>query len=147
MGKRGPKPTPTNLLKIRGSWRAETRNGAPSPDVEMVACPSWLVGRAAAHWEPLCEMLFNLGLMSAPYSIGLALLVDALADWIAYTEGLSTATGIESMQYYASRKEKAWDRVMKACREFGITPSAATSVKTLKGDDTKPKGLNEYKLG
>jgi phage terminase small subunit len=113
----------------------------------MVPCPSWLKGRAVEHWQPLCEMLFGLGLMSAPYSVGLALLVDALADWIEYTESLLSAIDLEEKGYYATRKEKAWERVLKACREFGITPSAATGVKSLKGDENKPKGLSEYKLG
>jgi hypothetical protein len=31
MGKRGPKPTPTKILSMRGSWRAKRKPGFPFP--------------------------------------------------------------------------------------------------------------------
>jgi len=35
MAKRGPPPTPTKILKMRGSWRADGRGEEPEPSNEI----------------------------------------------------------------------------------------------------------------
>lgn len=152
MGKRGPKPSPTALLKLRGSWRGETREGEPVPPVVEVAAPSWLSDKAASHWPGICSMLAGLGLMAEVYSPALALMVDALADYIAHSEVakvepavLTSPAGVAYINPIYTLKERAWDRVLKIVREFGMTPSAISGVKSAK--DEKPKtGLSAFKL-
>ena len=56
MGKRGPKPKPTAMLKLSGSkWVNETRSGRdkePAVEAAMPKCPTWLKDRRArAHWR------------------------------------------------------------------------------------------------
>lgn len=53
MGKRGPAPTPTNILKLRGSTlvterrlRSEVKGPTGNPE-----CPDWLDEDAKAMWE------------------------------------------------------------------------------------------------
>ena len=152
MGKRGPKPSPTALLKLRGSWRGETREGEPVPPVVEVAAPAWLSEKAAAHWSGIASMLAGLGLMAEVYSPALALMVDALADYIAHSEAakvepsvLVSPAGVSYINPVYTLKERAWDRVLKIVREFGMTPSAITSVKSAKSE--KPKaGLSAFTL-
>jgi phage terminase small subunit len=127
MGRRGPKPTPTPLLKLRGSWRAETRDGEPSPTTELPPCPAWVRPAARKHWGEIGEMLEGLGLIAKPHTLALAMLCEALADWIS------------------DHDAKAWERVLKACREFGMTPSAMSAVRSVKSDETKP-GIKQFKL-
>lgn len=73
-------------------------------------------------------MLAGLGVMGRPHTIALAMLCEALGEWVTTHDG------------------KAWDRVLKACREFGMTPAAITSVKSVKSDE-KATGLSAFKLG
>ena len=62
--KRGPAPTPTEILKMRGSRRAERRKGEPKPDKGRPRCPSWLKGNAKTEWKRLVEMLDRMGILT-----------------------------------------------------------------------------------
>lgn len=86
-------------------------------------------------------MLAGLNIMARPHTLALALLVDALADWIRFTA--AAETDVKAMRH----KRAAWESVLKACREFGMTPSAITGVKSVREQDKQPKGLNAFKLG
>jgi phage terminase small subunit len=142
MGRRGPKPTPTPLLKLRGSWRGESRAGEIVPEVQTPMAPTWLRKKAVRYWPDIAEMLAGLGLMTREYSVALALLVDALADWVMWAGECDKP---KSSFNEWTNKAKAWERVLKACREFGLTPSAITSVKSVK-QDAPDEGLSSIKL-
>lgn len=58
MGKRGPKRTPTAILKIRGSRRANDRPDG-STIAEMPDPPSRLSGRALEVWHEYAPLIFN----------------------------------------------------------------------------------------
>lgn len=155
MGKRGPKPTPTLRLAQRGSWRANTRPDEPAvePATVVLPAPAWIGPKAAEFWPQIAEILVGMGLMAAPYSIALGLLVDAMADYVAYakeaaesTPTLMSPNGSSYQNPIVGMKNQAWERVLKALREFGLTPSAITGVKGV--PDSKPKtGLDRFKLG
>ncbi len=152
MGRRGPKPTPTPLLKLRGSWRGQTREGEPSPHSECPPCPPWVRRKAAKHWGEIAALLEGLGIMARVHTLALALLVDALADWIESTDKAdkapmtcATENGGEVPHPIHGMKGKAWERVLKACREFGMTPSAMSAVRSVKADD-KQAGIAQFKL-
>lgn len=63
MGKRGPKKTPTAILKIRGTRRANER-----PDrvvvAEMPEPPNWLAGEALEEWNELAPLIFNANMLT-----------------------------------------------------------------------------------
>lgn len=63
MGKRGPKKTPTAILKIRGSRRANER-----PDravaAEMPEAPPRLTARAKELWDELAPRLFDANVLT-----------------------------------------------------------------------------------
>ena len=80
MGKRGPKPTPTKILKIRGSWRAETRDGEPVADGD-VARPIWLKGQAQKKWDELVPILKRMDVIGEIDAGSLARYCDAWAWW------------------------------------------------------------------
>ena len=69
MGRRGPLPTPTATLKLRGSWRAKTREGEPQPDGSASGCPTrprWLASRPEARrcWDYHIRKLRDSGLLT-----------------------------------------------------------------------------------
>ena len=49
IGKRGPPPTPTPILKLSGSWRVNQRHNEPQPEPGPPDKPDWLDDYAHAH--------------------------------------------------------------------------------------------------
>ena len=62
MGSRGPAPTPTRKLDLRGSWRAGTRPGEPKPEPVAPVKPAALSPAAGAVWD---ERVRQGGLLSS----------------------------------------------------------------------------------
>ena len=152
MGKRGPKPTPTATLRLRGSWRGETREGEPEVSVEPVPCPAWVRGSARDFWPELCEVLEGMGLLSKPFSISMGLLVNQLAHYLRVEHEITEETQLIEYGEKASfpnplfaMRDKAWDRVLKICAEFGLTASSLSGVRSLKQEE-KPQGIGRFKL-
>lgn len=126
MGARGPAKTPTATLKQRGSWRGKTRKDEPATEPGIPKCPRWVPKKARKHWKPIAEQLDEIGLMSPTYSLGLAQLVSALAHLIeceALVEEHGYVAG-ERVSHAFRAWSVAWDRVDKAIKQFGMTPSA-----------------------
>jgi P27 family predicted phage terminase small subunit len=142
MGKRGPKPTPTNTLKIRGSWRADTREDEPMPDVKIPDCPEWLKGEALKEWNRITPLLVARNVLTEWDMTCLALYCDAWGDYVfaqGYDRDDLEPDGISKISAF---KNKAWDKVMKAAAEFGLTPASRTKVKMgekIKQEDKKAK--------
>lgn len=149
MGKRGPARTPTNLLKVRGSWLAERREDAADIAPQLPPCPSWVRPEAAKHWDEIGGMLYGMGLMGAPYTLALALLVEALADYIRRAEQCETTPEVTETEKGSfphpifGMKDKAWDRVLKAAQQFGLTPATISQVTADKAKEDDPR---EYRL-
>jgi P27 family predicted phage terminase small subunit len=99
-------------------------------------------------------MLRQMGVLAAPYSVTLALLTEALADYISYAEMASKtsliirtpAGGYAHNPIYRARDD-AWERVLKAAREFGLTPSAVRGVLKIGGSDPEPDSLRAFLEG
>ena len=135
MGKRGPKPKPVSFLRLSGAYRADRHGGVPEPTPGVPRRPRWLSPMARRHWRELVPMLRQMGVLAAPYSIALGLLTEALANYIAYSEMASKTSliirtpvgGYMHNPIYRAR-DNAWERVLKAAREFGLTPSAVRGV-------------------
>lgn len=53
----GPAPTPTAILKARGSWRGDKRGDEPTLEVGAPPCPPSLKGDARKEWGRACRIL------------------------------------------------------------------------------------------
>ncbi|MCX5658624.1 MAG: phage terminase small subunit P27 family [Planctomycetota bacterium] len=167
---RGRKPLPAAVHQLRGSYRAD-RHGPTSPiESEEMDAPSWLTDKAREHWPAVASMLHERGLSAPGYTVAIALLVDAVADYAALAKEAATAEPVlvnESGKSYINPvytlKAQSWDRLLRALTEFGLTPSAARGVPASKppGPDPldqflltrdrhpaePPQGLDAFKLG
>jgi len=66
MGLRGPAPTPTRILALRGSNRAGRDNSAePSPAVELPPAPEWLSEEAKKAYAAVGDRLVAVGVVTA----------------------------------------------------------------------------------
>jgi phage terminase small subunit len=88
-------------------------------------------------------MLQQMGVLAAPYS---------MANYIAYSEMASKTSliirtpvgGYMHDPIYRARDD-AWERVLKAAREFGLTPSAVRGVLKTAGAERVSGGLASFR--
>ena len=79
---RGPKPTPTAILKARGSWRAKDRPDADnSVPVERPVMPDFITGFARTKWYELCTLLLNARILTKLDAFCLARYCVNLERW------------------------------------------------------------------
>lgn len=64
MGQRGPKPLPTKVLELRGSWRATNRVHEPQVPAERPSCPAWLSPEAKKIWNAVVGQLHHLEMLT-----------------------------------------------------------------------------------
>jgi len=64
MGLRGPAPTPTKVLKARGSWRGKLNSREPRPEPGAPTCPKNLPDAEKKVWRAVCKLLADMGLLS-----------------------------------------------------------------------------------
>lgn len=94
-------------------------------------------------------MLIGMGLMSEGYTLALGLLVEALADYIRRAEQCETTPEVTETEKGAfahpifGMKDKAWDRVLKAAQQFGLTPATISQVTI---DKAKEEKTSDYRL-
>lgn len=70
MGKRGPPPTPTAILKLRGSWRGKSRGEEPDAGEGAPERPEHLSDDAKKVWECVIETLSKMPGCLAPTDWG-----------------------------------------------------------------------------
>ena len=143
MGKPGPKPTPTAILKSRGSWRAKERAGEPSPPAGDMVAPPWLLPEAREHWQDIAATLEGIGIASPAFSPALALLVNSLARYISLEQTIAatgttyeSANGNHLLHPAAIARDRAFEQVVKLLVQFGLTPSSITSTSKQSNDST-----------
>ncbi len=131
MGRRGPKPTPTIVLRERGSWRAHARGERVIP-TEIPKPPDWLHGRALDQWHYLSRLLFDQGLLT-DLDVGmLAILCESWSDYwdvcdIVEEEGrtVSTGTGSRKAHPCVAMRDTFWRQICQVSRLFFLDPMDA----------------------
>jgi phage terminase small subunit len=151
MGKRGPPRQPMSVLKLSGSRRARERAGCveiPDSDVSIPARPIWLSDDAGQHWDHFAELLLPLGLIGPVYADALVVLCQTLADFIRLRDEARQSEFVREtengprVEPIHNLYDAAFSRLMKSLVQFGLTPSAMSSVKPL----GKTEKQQEYKL-
>lgn len=64
MGKRGPKPTPKEILALRGSRRGKRSGNEPIVDRTVPEQPEWLDETARQCWDELVPQLTEMGVLA-----------------------------------------------------------------------------------
>ena len=139
----GPKPTPTEILALRGSWRAHGREGEPQFQVEVPDCPSWVPESGREWYRAHAEQAAAAGYMSKPMQTALALGAFALADFLELERQLqesgytyTTDKGNVLANPLVHLRNTAWKNLLVICREYGFTPASKTGIKV--GGGLKP---------
>ncbi len=64
MGRRGPAPTPTRVLALRGSWRGKANPSEPRPPPARPSPPTWLSEEARKAFLVLARQLHAIGVVA-----------------------------------------------------------------------------------
>ncbi len=124
MGRRGPPRIPTALLKLRGSWRADSRPDEPQPPPGLPECPDWLTPKEAAVWEEIASLLAKSDVLTVLDGQELARYCRMLVKWRSYKD--PTKPGAV----------KLGPMLARLAAEFGLTPSSRSRVVTTKKQTT-----------
>ena len=147
MGQRGPKPTPTALLRRRGSKEVAARKNEPKPAPGAPVCPKHLKGEARAVWNRLVPDLDAVGMLSRVDAGALERYCVMFVRW-RECEAVIRADGpVMSMKtengsdYHQQRPEvgmasKLHGHLKDLETAFGLTPSARARLEVPQSDGT-----------
>lgn len=148
MAGNGPPPTPTAILDARGSRKAKTRPKEPKPESGRPRCPAWMSKPAKAVWKEVVSLLDDMNVLTKADGLNLRRYCYMVVSWRRCQEFVDKhgetypqkdAKG-EVIAVRAFPQTKLLlelnDRLLKAEREFGLTPSARTRLEVI-GPDTK----------
>ncbi len=136
MGERGPAPTPTRILQMRGSWRGKLRRNEPKPERKSPHCPAWLRKEAKRAWKEITPQLEAMGVLGRCDRSALARYCQTLAKWREAEEFLmehgsvypvKSADGsiVEIREYpQVGRAIRLAEQLLRLEKQFGLTPSA-----------------------
>ena len=142
MGKRGTKPTPTNVLKLRGSWRGEINKNEPHPEIGTPEMPDDLEGISKECWEKVVPILQEMNVLTVADGLALQLLCETFAHWRRAEELLvrhgdvypildnnGNVKYLQQSPYVSIARNNAKALKDMLC-EFGLTPSSRSRIQT-----------------
>ena len=140
MGRRGPPPTPTKILALRGSWLAKTRPNEPVVPVEKPSMPDFLGDEAKGIWRKVTTQLYRAGLLAKVDGWMLARYCVLWVEW-QHAGSWLTEYGQAAIKVTAEGRPLAADlwpqaRLLMALsaelrrieQHFGMSPSARAAL-------------------
>jgi P27 family predicted phage terminase small subunit len=139
MGKRGPRPVPTQIKIARGTAKSR-RKTEPVPPTDGIVAPGHLGEVAAGKWREILPLLQAVKVMTRADVEALARYCDTYEWWLA-TRAKLRAEGDTypilndggQVKYVAQRPEvsiahKLAQQMRQLEQDFGLNPSARTSL-------------------
>ena len=154
MGRRGPRPIPTQLKILRGNPGKQVLNAEePQPPSDGIAMPPHLGPVAALRWDELLPMLQSTRVMTRADVEALARYCDTYEWWLAVRAKLKAEGDTYPIlndkgeaKYIAQRPEvaiahKLSQQLRQLEADFGLSPAARVSLKV--EPDAKPQSTLE----
>lgn len=130
--KRGPKPVPTPILKMRGSRRVDERADEPKLDSGMPSRPAGVTGEARKEWDRMGKRLLKLGVLTKADGPALAAYCQA---WEVHQRVVNELRMAKSLTTQRETRHPLLSTVCQTSNvlnrwlaEFGLTPSSRTRV-------------------
>jgi len=138
LGRRGPKPTPKPILKLRGAWREKA--GPPEPELPpaLPEVPPHLTAEAKLEWERIVPQLAAAGLLTRVDRAALAGYCMTWARWVKAEKILAESGEVlkgEKGLYqnpYLAVANRALDQMARFLAEFGMSPASRARVSSAK---------------
>lgn len=153
MGKRGPAPTPTNLVILKGNPGKRPINKAePKPAPIAPSCPRFLDKTARQEWRRMVKLLEPLGLLTQVDRAALAAYCQCYSEWVRANEILAekgmtftTPNGYVQQRPEVAIRQKARNDMLRFAARFGLTPSDRAGLRVAEnhGADEFERWLND----
>ncbi len=150
MGLRGPAPTPIEVLRMRGSRRADSAPDRPKPLARMPACPRWLDKIAKAKWKELAPELFRLGLLTVVDGDALCVYCEAFSSFRRAVETLAkegetfvTEKGYVGVHPAVAIRNGARQTIKSFAAILGLDPSSRTRL-AVSTEEEAPDEMDEF---
>lgn len=151
MGRRGPRPTPTAILNLRGSWRGKRRGPevtAPAPKNRQA--PEWLRADpvACAEWRRVVPSLAAMGMLC---DLDWSMIAAYCKSWSQYRHALNEHEKIGCPMVYKTPEgvikpnpmlvevNRSFARYRAAACECGLSTASRVSL-AAGGANTDPRG-------
>jgi P27 family predicted phage terminase small subunit len=154
---KGRKKTPENVLKFKGTYRADRANKeAPLPDPDSPCAPAWLSKEAREWFGVLKSRIEDIGLASKTYTEMLALAAQRIAEIEELNETIEEAgkfyktTNTKGDTIYKTRpaisqRNEALRHLQSLLAEFGLSPASINKVKVDKAkQDAENKPFGQF---
>lgn len=144
--------TPTVLKLVKGTTQppCRTNKNEPKPDNNRPKPPSIVTGAALNEWKRIMPQLEAVGLVSLVDRAALAAYCVAYGRWIDAEKSvaehgymLKAPNNLPMPSPYLSVANKAMEQMMKAIREFGLSPASRSSVSSITKPESKKMGIKE----
>ena len=156
MAKRGPKPTPINILQMRGSWRGDLKKSENKVPDKAPKMPSGLSKEAQKEWRRIVRILKargNLNEMDYTFILTHCLIHAAFIEVLEYIEEMGKKSGRGTKGLLLTQTDKGniiqnpiigilhtrWKMLCQSAKNLGIPPSGRTNIE-------QPKAENEEEL-
>lgn len=150
MGKRGPKPKPTALKVMAGSWRAKENPHEPMVPKGYPPKPSSFSADESALWDLLARDLYEQGLLTPSNGIALETLVRARCEEMEAENKIRQMgllvrgpNGYPERNPYMKIRDSARKVVAQYLAAFGMTPADRTRVAAVQSVPLKVDPVTE----
>lgn len=140
-----PTKLPARTHRNRGTFQA-CRHSGPEPDIEIPPMPEGMSEDAESTWVDITSELEEMGLISKIDQIPMRLLCDSYGTYLSAQENI-VKNGITVIHKKFGKdgdienevenpaikiRDTAFQQIHRICREFGMTPSSRTGIKSSK---------------
>ena len=142
MAKPGPKPKPTRLKVLTGNpGNRPLPKDEPQPEAGLPRCPTRFKGDARKLWQAFAKQLTSCKIATKLDASALELLIDRMMEYHTATaqvqrsgmvwleRGDGTIPKFAYSPYWV-QQQRAFKAILLMLREFGMTPSSRSSIKT-----------------
>lgn len=128
----GPPPTPTEILKMRGSRLVEGRENEVQFTKGIGDCPGFLAGEVGREWERKSKELEAVGILQHVDSNLLYAWCVVWAQFSAIAAELATMKTLEmtAQRTMLEAQDKLLAKMIAIGQQFGFSPAARTRVKS-----------------
>ena len=144
MGKRGPAPKPSKVLKLLGSGSIGTRTELPATG-KKPPCPTWLSREAKAEWKRITPKLEELGIIDEVDRAALACYCEtwnqffkAIKTLRKEGETFTTPAGYIQQHPSVAILNAARAALIKYASQFGLTPSGRVGLMQKETENLDP---------
>ncbi|MDB6061550.1 MAG: hypothetical protein JWM78_1653 [Verrucomicrobiaceae bacterium] len=129
---------PAQSKVIAGNFRGDRDSHGAKIEIGLPPCPKWLGRAAKRHWQEVGPELVKAGLIALIDGDVFAVHCDTAAKFAEVTQKLKTIDDalVETPQKFIVQsalftvRSKLLEQLVKTGREFGMTPSARSGIKT-----------------